>query len=113
MPAGGRAAGAAGLDCACMRIGMMSPDVCWVGWASAGWDQIRGYGVCGKQVRAVRTGLTVRVCELVYAGPHRDSFLGEVYIYGKAWRGQMLALPPWPRHGQIGRFRLYVALKKS
>ena len=76
VPAGGRAAGAAGLDCACMRIGMMSPGVCWVGWASAGWGQIRGYGVCGKQVRAVRTGLTVRVWYM------RDRtgtpFLGEV-----------------------------------
>ena len=48
VPAGGRAAGAAGLDFACMRIGMMSQGVCWVAWASAGWGQIRGYGVCGN-----------------------------------------------------------------
>ena len=42
----------------------------------------RGYGACRRAgARPERPGLTVRVCELVYAGPHRDSFFrGGVYI---------------------------------
>ena len=83
-----------------------------VGFRRVGSDWwVMGYA--GRRVRAVRTGLTVRVCELVYAGPHRDSFLGEVYMYPISYlkvigvKGGLVCLldtytPPLKKESQCG-----------